>query len=67
MVATIGETAGEIWELLKAEGKLTLSAIARKTKRPQSMVYMGIGWLAREDKLVFTKTKQGVILSLKEW
>jgi hypothetical protein len=30
------------------------------------MVYMGIGWLAREDKLVFTQTKQGVTLSLKE-
>jgi hypothetical protein len=30
------------------------------------MVYMGIGWLAREDKLVFTQTKQGVSLSLKD-
>jgi hypothetical protein len=66
MVDTIGEAAGEIWELLKEEGKLSLSAVARKTKRPQSMVYMAIGWLAREDKLVFTQTKQGVSLSLKD-
>jgi hypothetical protein len=66
MLNSIGETAGEIWELLKGEERLTLSAIARKTKRPQSMVYMGIGWLAREDKLVFTQTKQGVTLSLKD-
>jgi hypothetical protein len=66
MVNTIGEAAGEIWELLKAEGKLTLSAAVRKTKRPQSMVYMAIGWLAREDKLAFSQTKRGVILSLKE-
>jgi len=66
MFNSIGETAGEIWKLLKEEGQLSLSAIARKTKHPQSIVYMGIGWLAREDKLVFTQTKQGVTLSLKE-
>jgi hypothetical protein len=65
MFHIIGETAGEIWKLLKEEGPLTFSALARKTKRPQSMVYMGIGWLAREDKLVFTQTKRGVSLSLK--
>lgn len=66
MVDTIGETAGEIWELLNEEEQLTFSAIVGKTKRPQSMVYMGIGWLAREDKLIFTQTKRGVILSLKK-
>jgi hypothetical protein len=66
MFHTIGEAAGEIWKLLKEEGPVTLSALVRKTKRPQSMVYMGIGWLAREDKLVFTQTKRGVSLSLKK-
>lgn len=65
MFHVIGETAGEIWKLLKEEGPVSLSALVRKTKRPQTMVYMGIGWLAREDKLVFTQTKRGVSLSLK--
>lgn len=66
MFHVIGETAGEIWGLLKEEGPISLSALVRKTKHPQSMVYMGIGWLAREDKLGFTQTKRGVSLSLKK-
>ena len=66
MFHAIGETSGEIWKLIKEEELVTLSALVRKTKRPQSMVYMGIGWLAREDKLVFTQTKRGVSLSLKK-
>jgi len=65
MFHTIGEAAGEIWELLKDEGALSVSAIVSKVKRPQATVYMGVGWLAREDKLVFTQTKRGVSISLK--
>jgi len=46
MFHTIGEVVGEIWRLLKDEGPLSVSAIASKSKHPQTMVYMGIGWLA---------------------
>jgi len=65
MFYTIGETAGEIWRLLSNEGPMSFSAIARKTEHPQRVVYMGIGWLAREDKLEFTQTKRGLAVSLK--
>jgi len=65
VIEVIGETAGEIWRLLSAEGALSLSAIAQKVKRPETTVYMGIGWLAREDKLEFTKTNRGTSVSLK--
>lgn len=64
MFHTIGETAGEIWRLLNQEGPLSISAILSKVKQPQSAVYMGIGWLAREDKLVFTETKRGMSISV---
>ena len=66
MFHVIGETAGEIWKLLKEEGPMSPFAIANKIKQSQTMVHMGIGWLAREDKLVFTQTKRGVSLSLKK-
>ena len=67
MFYTIGETAGEIWELLDKEGPLSVSAIVAKIKRPQtSMVCMGIGWLAREGKLSFTETKRGMSVSVKK-
>ena len=65
MFHTIGETAGEIWRLLSQGGPLSVSGIVSKVKHPQSAVYMGIGWLAREDKLVFTETKRGMSISVK--
>ena len=66
MFHTIGDTAGEIWKLLEREGPLSVSAIANKITRPHITVYMGIGWLAREGKLVFTETKRGMSISVKK-
>jgi len=66
MFHTIGEAAGEIWGILKEEGSLSLSAIVRRVKQPQTVAYMGIGWLAREDKVVFTETKRGMSISIKK-
>lgn len=66
MFHTIGEVVGEIWRLLKDEGPLSVSAIAGKSKHPQTMVYMGIGWLAREDKLISTQAKRGASFFLKK-
>ncbi len=66
MFHTIGETAGEIWRLLNNEGPMSISAVASRMKQSQTAVYMGIGWLAREDKLTFTETKRGMQLSGKK-
>jgi hypothetical protein len=66
MFHTIGETAGEIWRLLSSEGPLSISAVVSRMKQPQTAVYMGIGWLAREDKLIFTEMKRGMQLSAKK-
>ena len=66
MFHTIGETAGEIWRLLEREGSLSVSALVNRIKRPQAAVHMGIGWLAREGKLVFTETKRGMSISVKK-
>ena len=66
MFHTIGETAGEIWRLLEREGPLSVSALANKITQPQSTVYMGIGWLAREGKLIFTETQRGMSISVKK-
>ena len=66
MFHTIGEAAGEIWRILKDKENLSVSAVVRRVKQPQSVAYMGIGWLAREDKLIFTETKRGVSISIKK-
>ena len=65
MNQNIGQAAGEIWQLLDREGPLSIAAIAGKVKHPRSAIDMGIGWLAREDKLVFNETKRGMQLSVK--
>ena len=62
----IGDAAGEVWQLLKQEGPMSMNAIVGKIKRPQSAIYMGIGWLAREDKLTYTQMKRGMLLSIKQ-
>ena len=65
MFQTIGEAAGEIWRVLDEAGSLSMPAIISRVKHPQATVYMGIGWLAKEDKLVFSQTKRGMQISLK--
>jgi len=66
MFHTIGETAGEIWRLLKEQEPLSVSAIVSKANQPRMVVCMGVGWLAREDKLIFTQARRGMSLSLKK-
>ena len=66
MFHTIGETAGEIWKLLDREGPLSPLAITKRLQESNRTVYMGIGWLAREDKLVFSETKGGMNIDVKK-
>ncbi|MGA2611833.1 MAG: winged helix-turn-helix domain-containing protein [Spirochaetia bacterium] len=66
MVNEIGETAGEIWSALVEENKpMTFSLLKKKTKLPEDLLYMGIGWLAREDKLQFSGASENMEFSLK--
>jgi hypothetical protein len=66
MVNEIGETAGEIWSaLVEQNGAMTFSQLKKKTKLPEDLLYMGIGWLAREDKLQFSGAPENMEFSLK--
>ena len=51
----IGMIAEEIYNLLKERGELSISEIISETKTPPHIAYLGMGWLAREDKLEFVK------------
>ena len=61
----VGEVAGEVWDFLNEEGKSSLSAVNKAISEPRSRVNMGIGWLAREDKLEFDAEGRGVSVELK--
>src|SRR5271170_4051448 len=49
----IGETAGAIWATLAKDGPLTFAALMEEVNVPQSVFFMAIGWLSREQKLQF--------------
>ena len=49
----IGETAGVVWQTLANQGPLTFAALMEEVNAPQSLFFMAVGWLSREDKLQF--------------
>ena len=52
MVNKIGENAGLIWSALQG-GALTTAALKKATALDDKELYLALGWLAREGKLVF--------------
>ena len=47
----IGETAGAVGQTLSRQGPLTFAALMEEVDAPQSLFFMAIGWLLREEKL----------------
>ncbi len=63
MQGEIDNAAGIIWRYLNEHGEMTLSKLRQGTRVSEQLVCMGIGWLAREEKLSFTR--QGRILRVR--
>ena len=53
MKEKIGETAGKVWDVLKAKKEMSLSQIPKAVKEKDALVYQALGWLAREDKIQY--------------
>ena len=51
LVIRIGENAGKVWRILRQDGPLPASAIARRTRLKAAEADQATGWLAREGKL----------------
>ncbi len=51
----IGELAGIVWRTLESKGKLNLEELQAITGLDLIEVVAGIGWLAREGKISFSK------------
>jgi len=56
----IGTTAGKVWSFLTARGKVSLSALEKGVDEPRSVVYMAIGWLAREGKITIRREERSI-------
>ena len=61
-----GELAGKIWEALNEGGELTGKELKKATKtRSDKDLYLGLGWLLREDKLNINEGEKDITVSLK--
>ena len=61
----IGEAAGRIWRYLAQHKTVTLRQLQRGTTLPERLLLMGVGWLAREEKLCFVQERRVLKLALK--
>jgi hypothetical protein len=61
----IGETAGAIWQTLSTDGPQTFAALMEEVDAPQSIFFMAIGWLAREEKVEFEPADGDYLIRLK--
>lgn len=62
----VGVTAGEVWYFLEANGETSWRQIEKRVNRPQRLLAMGIGWLAREDKVSIREEAGAYYVSLKK-
>ena len=51
LTTKFGQNAGEIWKLLNDKGPLSKKEIQNFTKQNDNDFFVGVGWLAREDKI----------------
>ena len=62
----VGELAGKIWQALNENGKLTGKELKKYIKvRADKELYLGLGWLLREDKIDVTERDKEILVVLK--
>jgi hypothetical protein len=62
----IGTIAGQIWQYLDVHGSATVLKIKAVLGISNSMLYLGLGWLAREDKIEIVEHDHTFKISLKQ-
>lgn len=60
-----GDTAGRIWKVLYERGRLSIRKIGEITSMSESSIFIGLGWLARENKVEFHKRSGMLYVELK--
>ncbi len=62
----IGNTAGTIWQYLDKHESASITKLKKEIGVPADQVLQGLGWLAREDKIVYEGKNRGFIIRLKK-
>ncbi|CCY62765.1 putative uncharacterized protein [Clostridium sp. CAG:967] len=61
----IGYSAGQIYNYLNSNGESTFSKIKKELDLKGNFADLGLGWLAREDKVEISKKGASVSVRLK--
>lgn len=60
-----GIVAGKIWEYLKQNGESDVVKIKLDLNLKNSMLFLALGWLSREDKIIITPNGYNFKVKLK--
>lgn len=55
MSKQIGLLAGKIWNFLNAKGEVPVLVLKTRLGVPNSLLYLALGWLIREEKIYIKK------------
>ena len=66
MFENAGEMAGLVWQALNENGSMSGKDLKKAAKaKSEKELYLTLGWLLREDKLVIEGTEKEPVFSLK--
>ncbi len=65
MMEEVCKAPGKVWEYLSRNGECSVSKIKKETKMPDSLIYIGLGWLAKEEKAVLRRDGGTIRAALK--
>jgi hypothetical protein len=65
MVDMIGATAGKIWQALEGKEGLSFPQLKKATGADEKVLWLALGWLAREGKVSIAKNKASFKISPK--
>jgi len=66
MTERIGVAAGDIWKYLKEHGESSPIKIKANLGLSNTMLYLSLGWLARENKVIIVQADYSYKISLNQ-
>lgn len=61
----VGTIAGQIWTALNENGALNNKDLKKAAKvKNDKDLYLGLGWLLREDKVTITEAEKDIVVAL---
>jgi len=62
----VQEAAGKVWQVLAKKGKVNVAELPKLLKEKMHIAFQALGWLAREDKVVYSEKDRKNYVSLTE-